>query len=154
MHYEDDRIAVRELSVQAFGGSVREKFVTTDQSYLAHLKLQDVDLSALADFVPGATGRLQADIGLQGKGQDLTQMAVYGSAAVLQGSYRSFAVERADASFYRMGNALTLDFLSARLPGGGSLGLEGSVDGDSLNMSFMLPAQTFRRCRPWNRRPI
>lgn len=138
VHYEDDRIAVRELSVQAFGGSVQGEgeFVTTDQSYLAHLKLQNVDLSALADFVPGATGRLQADIGLQGKGQDLTQMAVYGSAAVLQGSYHGFAVERADASFYRMGNALTLDFLSARLPGGGSLGLEGSVDGDSLNMSF------------------
>ena len=138
VHYGDGCIAVRGLSVQALGGQLQGEgeFLTTDQSYRGHFKLKDIELAALQAFVPGASGRVTADIGLQGQGQDMAQLVIYGSASLHAGSYQGFSVERADASFYRSGDALQLDFLSAQLPGNGSIGVEGRIQGQELQLAF------------------
>ena len=138
VHYKDNRISVKKLSVGAFGGQIQGEgeYIITDQSYLGHFKLKDIDLASLQDFVPGASGRVTADIGLQGRGQDLDALVIYGSASVVNGSYQGFQADRADASFYRAGSDLQLDFLSARLPGNGSLGVEGRVNGSEMDLSF------------------
>jgi len=64
-------------------------------------------------------------------------LTVYGSADILNGTYRNIPVERASASFMRKGNDLTIDFLSLNLPNDTDLGLEGSItNGSALDLRF------------------
>lgn len=137
--YQDGRIVVRSFSADVFGGHVEAagEFDAGTAAYDGHVKLAGIDAAQLADFVPGVSGRLSADLGIAGQGNDLASLSVYGSAAMADGGWQGIAVPEAHVSFYREGPLLTIDYLSARLSNGGSIGAEGTIrENEQLDLDF------------------
>ena len=142
--YAGGAISFENLNAKAFGGTISGEgiFDTGDRSYTAHLVTDGVQLARLrtdadAPLPEGMDGALHADLGIAGQGADPAVLTVYGSADILNGTYRNIPVERASASFMRKGNDLTIDFLSLNLPNDTDLGLEGSItNGSALDLRF------------------
>ena len=139
---------LQDARVQAFGGRIsgEAELTLADASFTGHAKAEGISLAALAPCLrpylgdvqlPDIAGTLAADVGVSGQGADMTQLALDGSASVSRGSYGSLPIDRLGASFSLRGRDLTLDYLSARLPNGSSIGLEGTVtDGTALSLAF------------------
>ena len=142
--YAGSAISFENLNAKAFGGTISGEGIldTGDRSYTAHLVTDGVQLARLrtdadAPLPEGMDGALHADLGIAGQGADPAALTVYGSADILNGTYRNIPVERASASFMRKGNDLTIDFLSLNLPNDTDLGLEGSItNGSALDLRF------------------
>ena len=139
VRYEDDRISVKSLKANIFGGKVQGEgeFYTQDTVYNAHLKADALDGASMADILPGVSGKFTADVGLHGAGKDVDALSIYGTAAAEQILYQGISVTRADASFFKQGPELRFDALNLELADGGRLGMEGSImDGHKLDLSF------------------
>ena len=139
VRYSDQRIAVEHFQAEAFDGYLQGEgeFYTTDLSYNAHIKVDHVDASAAGQFLPGTIGRFTADLGIHGRGNDLDQLIVYGSASAADIQYQGLQVSKMDASFCKQGPSITLDYLSLGFPEGGTLGVEGTIqDGSKLDLAF------------------
>ena len=139
--YADGTISFHDLTAEIFDGKLSGAgvFDTRDQSYTAHLTADGIRLAGLralsAAMPEDLDGTLRADFGIHGQGADAP--TVYGSAEMLNGSYRMIPVEHANASFILRGSDLTIDFLSMKLPNGTELGVEGKVMGGSaLDLRF------------------
>ena len=139
VRYEDERISVKSLKADIFGGKLQGEgeFYTQDTVYNAHLKADALDGAALADILPGVSGKFTADVGLHGAGKDVDALSIYGTAAANQILYRGISVDKADASFFKQGPELRFDALNLQLADGSQLGMEGSImDGHKLDLSF------------------
>ena len=139
--YADGALSFQNLTAQVFGGTVSGAgvFSAGNKSYTAHLTADGIALAELrAAGIPvpeDVSGRLHADLGVGGQGTDASTLSVYGSAEVLDGSYRAIPVERASASFLLHGKDLTIDFLSLNLANDTDLGVEGTItDGSALDL--------------------
>lgn len=134
--------------VQAFGGQLsgEAELTLADMAFTGHAKAEGISLAALSPCLrpylgdaqmPDVTGTLAADAGFSGQGADMAQLALDGSVSVSRGAYGSLPIDRLGASFSLRGRDLTLDYLSAHLPNGSSIGLEGTVtDGTALSLAF------------------
>lgn len=143
-----DRVLyVQDARVQVFGGTLAgEAEVSLDDvSYTAHVKAERVALASAVPLlaakagvsVPAITGTLTADLGFSGTGTQAETLVADGSLSVTDGAYGSLPVNRLGGSFSLRGRDLQLDYLSARLPNGSSIGLEGSVTGgETLDLAF------------------
>ena len=141
--YADGVLSFENLTAEFFGGKLSGAglFDTADRSYTAHLTADNIALAQLrsADLsLPdGVEGHLHADLGISGQGTERSALAVYGSAEVLDGSYRNIPIERASASFMMRGSDITIDFLSLNLANDTDLGVEGRIiGGSSLDLRF------------------
>ena len=157
VHYESGLLTAR-LASKVLGGTASGDvaFHTGDGSYEAHVEGQDFageELSALM-AVDGLSlsGRYRADVVLQGKGQDEDSLLVYGTLAGDGASYKGVAANSLAASFFKQGERLHLDYLGMEFASGGSLGVEGDIDGaSSLDLLFYgtaLPLETVRLFAP------
>ena len=132
VRYQDKNIFVRNFNAQVWGGKASgEAVLTTDNlGYTVHLKAENIDAAQGAAFVPelaGITGRVNADIGGNGMGTDLSTLQLYGSAGARNVNYRGLTIDRASTSFYLADDDLIVDYLSINMPNHSSLGLEGSI---------------------------
>ena len=135
VRYEDGRVYVQDAKVSSLGGTVQGELELSaaDWSFTGHAKVQGVDLKSAAAALPEVavlrdlTGRASLDVGFNGRGTDYKKMAYYGSLKLEQGSYQGLPIERAGTSFALLGDELTIDALSVRLPQHGDVGLEGKI---------------------------
>lgn len=137
--YADGRIAVRDLTAAMFGGAVRAvgEFEAAARQYAGTLSLQEVEVAAWGVLPDGWRGRFSADMGFSGAGADMGTLRLYGSAAMREGDLFGIAVSEAQASFFKDGDSVRLDALSARVEGGGEIGIEGRVtQGKTLDLAF------------------
>lgn len=137
--YHDGRIAVRDLTAEMFGGTVRAagEFEAAAQRYAGTLALQGVETAEWGVLAEGCRGRLSADLGFSGEGADMGKLRLYGSATMRDALVYGIAVEGAQASFSSDGDDVRLDALSAQVEGGGEIGVEGRVaQGKALDLSF------------------
>ncbi len=133
VRYEGGRVFAKNVYAEVLGGKVSGEatFLPKDLTYTGHVKVQQLDAQAVAALYPAAadlSGRISADLGFSGKGQDLSALEAYGSLSHRGGSYGALPIERINASFALKQGKLTLDYASARLPNGTSIGLEGAID--------------------------
>ena len=140
--YQDDAVYLSNIHANTFGGMVTgdAELMAMDLSYNAHLKADGINVSQLRNFVPALSevdGRLFGDIGINGVGSDINQLKLYGSATASNVRYSGAEIVRADTSFYIEGDDVKVDYFSATLPQGGSLGVEGTVtDAAKLDLNF------------------
>ena len=142
LRYVGEMIYLTDTSANVFGGSVTgsAEIKTDDFAFNAHVKANGLDAASLSEFGGSdkiVTGRLFADVGINGRVSELEQFKIYGSAKASGLDVEGFYINDADASFYFVDDDLTIDYLSAKLPGNGTLGLEGTItDITNLNLNF------------------
>lgn len=142
VRYEDGSVSLQDVSVAAFGGTVRGEAVFTpaDLHYTAHLVADGIDVQQALPYVPelaDLTGRVSCDMGISGTGTDTSALQAYGSARLQAGSYRGLPIESLTASFFAQGRDVTIDYASLNLPNRSTIGIEGKVtDGSSLDLAF------------------
>lgn len=142
VRYEGGRVSVQDVSVSAFGGTVRGEgtFSPSSLTYAAHLVGSDIDTQQAASYIPelaDLTGRVSFNMGLSGTGTDTSDLQAYGSAALQAGSYKGLPIESLTASFFAQGTDVTIDYASLNLPHRSSLGIEGKVKGGrKIDLAF------------------
>ena len=125
-----------DTSANTFGGNVRgtAEIRTSDLSFNANVKANGLDAAALCDFADSdqiIDGKISADVGINGIGGDIEQIKIYGNARASALDIEGLHVNEANASFYIRDENVTIDYLSAKIPNGGTLGLEGTITADS-----------------------
>ena len=139
VHYENDCIEVKGFAADVFGGHLQGdgECMIASRTYNGHLHLQNMDAGTLSDFIPGIEGRMTADLGIHGMGNDFDALSIYGSASLADANYQGMHMSDIHTSFYKNGNEIKLDYLSAVLDHGGKFGLEGTIiDKDKLDLAF------------------
>lgn len=145
VRFAGGRLYLQELRAEALGGRVSGEGELEPKSlgFTAHLKTENIDLPQVSAALPNVpelaefTGSASADLGLSGVGDDLEKIEAYGSAKLENASFRDLPIEHLAVSFRLAGDDVTVDFLSARLPGHSDVGLEGKItDGRKLDLAF------------------
>ncbi|MBR1729581.1 MAG: translocation/assembly module TamB domain-containing protein [Selenomonadaceae bacterium] len=140
--YQGDSVYLTELNANAFGGAISGDFelYAMDMAYNAHLKADSIDISRFAEIVPEVemlNGRISGDFGINGVSDELDKLKVYGSATISNFDYEGVAANRIDASFNVNGDDIKIDYASADLDGGGTVGVEGTIkDGSKLDLAI------------------
>ena len=130
--YSDGKIALKSLKANIFDGEVdvSGEFDASKLKFDGTAKLGGVDVSGLGDDITsGATGRVSGDLGFAGEASDISNIALYGSASLVDGSFGGVVIPAARGSFYYEGGDLMLDYVSCALENEGELGVEGTVNG-------------------------
>ncbi len=139
LHYVGDMLYLNDLSADICGGNVAGtvEVKTSDRSYNANVKATALDAATICKLVNtelNLDGKISADLGINGGN---APMKIYGSAQATALDFDGFKLNEANASFYFTDADLTLDYLSAKIPDGGTLGLEGTVKGSGrLDLNF------------------
>ena len=135
-----EMLYLNDARANVFGGNVTgtAQIKTADKTFDANVKARGLDaatLCALANSAQIVNGSISADIGVDGSNPD--QMKIFGNASANSLDIEGFAVNEANASFFLRDKDLTIDYLSAKLPNNGTLGLEGTVtDLNKLDLKF------------------
>ena len=142
LNYADDAVYFSNFHAETFGGIVNGDFAlqANDLSYNGHIKATGIDTEAVQDAVGNyfdVGGKISADVGLNGVGKDLQNLKIYGEATADSANYKNFIISSANTSFFLDGDDLTLDYLNAKLPNRGTVGLEGTImDLGKLDLKF------------------
>ncbi len=142
LRYVGDMLYLSETNANILGGTISgtAEVKTADLSYNANVKANNLDAVTLCEFI-GSTetvyGKISGDLGINGIGADGQNMKIYGNAKATTLDYNGLHVDEADASFYWHDNNLNIDYLSAKIPNRGTLGLEGNIiDAKNLDLKF------------------
>ncbi|MBR2179696.1 MAG: translocation/assembly module TamB domain-containing protein [Selenomonadaceae bacterium] len=142
LKYQDNAVYFSNIKADTFGGTVSGDFelMAMDLSFNAHLNVNGVNISRFSNYAPVLAeidGLVFGDIGINGIGNDLDALKVYGSVTASNVKYKDVEIIRADTSFYVEGDDVKIDYLSATLPEGGTLGVEGTItDTNKLDLMF------------------
>lgn len=139
LRYIGEMIYLTDTSANVFGGNVTgsAEIKTADFSFNAHVKANGLDSATLCNYAGSEqiiNGKIFADLGINGGDEP---MKIYGSAKTSGLDFEGLHLNEADVSFYFTDNDLTIDYLSAKIPDGGTLGLEGKItDLSKLDLAF------------------
>lgn len=154
--YGDGMVVINKASADAAGGSVSLTGTFDARSYDCTGKAvingvqagqaaalvraagggTDGDTNVLAELAE-AGGSVSGEVSFAGNPGDMGSARVFGNIRGAGLTYQGLAIDALNGSFALQGDKLTVDYLSCMLPGGGSLGLEGSVlFGQSVDLSF------------------
>ena len=140
--YVGEMIYLTDTSANVFGGNVTgtAEIKTDDFSFNARVKADGLDAATLSEFGGSdkvVSGKIFADVGINGIKTELAQIKIYGSAKAVGLDVEGVYLSKANASFYFADDNLTIDYLSANLPNNGTLGLEGTIkDITELDLNF------------------
>ncbi|MBQ3727113.1 MAG: translocation/assembly module TamB domain-containing protein [Selenomonadaceae bacterium] len=142
LRYVGDMIYLTDASANLFGGHVEgtAEIKTEDFSFNAHVKANGLDAATLCEFsgsTKAVSGKLSADVGINGKPDEIALVKIYGNVGATALNIEGFQVNDANASFYFSDDDLTLDYCSVKLPNNGTLGMEGTIlNTTDLNLNF------------------
>ena len=138
--FAGEMLYLNDVSANVFGGNVTgtAQIKTADKTFNASVKANNLDAATLCAFANTdqiVDGKLSADVGVDGSNRD--NVKVFGNASAAALDIKGFAVNEANTSFVLLGDDLTIDYMSAKLPNNGTLGLEGTVtDLNKLDLKF------------------
>lgn len=142
MRYFNNAVYFSNLQAETFGGTVSGEVEVQAQTlaYNAHIKANDIDLAQIKNFADvdiDIDGNIFADVAVNGVGNDLGNLKIYGDAGAGTLNYQNFTVSNINSSFYMNGDNLTIDNFHAQLPNRGAIGLEGTVNHwDNFDLDF------------------
>ena len=112
--FKDNLLVIDEMTASVFGGKIwlAGKLDASDMKYSAHVKAENLKTESLPSSLTGLSGLLSADLGINGKGEELSTAEIYGMATLYSGSYQGIDIEQAEVSFYKQGESVKLDALS------------------------------------------
>lgn len=133
--FKDNLLVIDEMTANVFGGKIwlAGELDARDMKYTARVKAENIKVEELPSSLNGISGLLSADLGINGKGEDLSTAEIYGMATLHAGSYQGIGVEQAEVSFYKQGESVRLDALSMTTSDG-RLSLAGTVEGTKLDL--------------------
>ena len=140
LNYVDGMLHLNDTSANVFGGNVTGtvEVKIDDFTFNANVKAHNLDAATLFNFAGSeeiASGKISGDIGINGGGDN--PIKIYGNATAADVDFQGVIVNEANASFSFMQDNLTIDYLSAKLPDNGTLGLEGKItDMSNLDLNF------------------
>ena len=140
LNYVNGMIHLNDTSANVFGGNVKGtvEVKTDDFTFNANVKANNLDAATLCNFAGSeeiVSGKISGDIGINGGGDN--PIKIYGNAAAANVDFQGVIVNEANASFNFTQDNLTIDYLSAKLPDNGTLGLEGKItDMSNLDLNF------------------
>lgn len=137
--FVDNRITVPSLTADILGGHVEAEgeFDASTMRFDGHAKATNVDVSPLAELLPGISGRASADLGFAGNADALDQTSVYGSVLAHDISYLDIAAPELSASFFHDAEQTQIDYMSLHLENGGEIGVEGKILGmETLDLAY------------------
>ncbi len=140
LRYAGEMIYLSDTSAQIFGGNITGtvEVKTSDRSFNANVKARGIDAATLCEYSGSEKiidGKISADLGINSDGT--SPMKVYGNAQATALEFEGLHVNDANASFYFSDDDLTIDYLSAKLPNRGTLGVEGTItDISKLDLNF------------------
>lgn len=146
--YGDSMILINKAKASLAGGEVSltgsfdaKKYDFTGSAEIAGVSARE--LVALADNsgsraeLASLSGSISGDVSFAGNAHDMEGIKLFGSLRGSSLSYQGLVVSDLAGSVAKQGNKITVDYLSCKLPGNGSFGLEGSmVLGESVDYSF------------------
>ena len=142
VRYAEDTVYADQLRAGIWNGRIsgEAELQAKDLSYTAHIKTDGLDAADAAKYLPEAeeiSGLISADLGLHGKGTELSELTVYGSLSAEQGRFRGIPVDRLNTSFFVKGDNITVDYMSIQMPNRSSIGMEGTIqNGRFLDLAF------------------
>ncbi len=107
-----------------------------DLSYKGSFKLNNIDLSVFNNYVPDITGTGVIRGDFKGTGTDFANLNLSGRMEVTNGSYQNIPIEKVEASFYKDGNSLQVDAMTASFANGGRLAAKGGMIDNRLDINF------------------
>lgn len=143
VRYDGSQVFVKNVYAEVFGGKLTGEvnFSPKDLKYIGHVKAEQIDAAQAAAFLPSLdnlTGRTSADLSFTGEGTDISGIHAFGSLKHIGGAFYGLPIERVNASFSMDAGDLMLDYASARLPHGTSIGVEGSIKDIAGNPTLAL----------------
>lgn len=142
LHYVNGMIYLNDMGANLLGGNVTgaAEIKIEDLSFSANVKANGFDaatLCNLAGTTKNINGKIFADLGINGSVQNLADLKIYGNAKATALNFDEFLINETNASFHFSKNLLTIDYLSAKLPDNGTIGLEGKInDFNSTDLNF------------------
>ena len=142
LRYVNNAVFLSNIYAESFGGTVTGEAELSAQTlaYNAHVKANGIDISAVRNYLENGVeifGKVDADVALNGTGDDLSTLKVYGSANGTNIAYQNFLVNNFETSFYLHDDDVKFDYLNLKLPNRGTVNLEGTfVDLKKLDFDF------------------
>ena len=149
--YGDSLVVINKAEAHLAGGAVSLAGSFHDKTYdftgsaglagvsageLAALANNAGHTGGMADLA-SLSGSISGDISFAGNDNDLGGIRLFGSLRDSSLSYQGLVVSDLAGSVAKQGDKVTVDYLSCRLPGNGSLGVEGSlVLGQRVDFAF------------------
>ena len=146
--YGDSMIVINKAKANLAGGevSLTGSFDAKSYDFTGSAGLFGVSAGELAVLANDSgsmaelaylSGSISGDVSFAGNAHDMEGIKLFGSLRDSSLSYQGLVVSDLAGSVAKQGNKVTVDYLSCRLPGNGSFGLEGSmVLGESVDFSF------------------
>lgn len=147
--YADSLVTVNKANLNIAGGSVEAagSFDAKSYDFLGSAKLSGisasqavglaqnvgVDTSSLAEL----TGSLGGDFSFSGNANNPSDTKVFGNVKGSNINYKGLVIKNLDGSLAKQGDTITVDYLTAAMPNGGTFGIEGNVVlNESINVDF------------------
>ncbi len=146
--YADSMVVIQEASADIAGGNINAlgTFDAKSYDFTGNVKLIGVSAGELASIASNqgintdfsaAAGNINGDFALAGNGHNIEDVQLYGAINGNGLSYQGVVVDNLKVSLARQGKAISIDYLSCLLPGGGSFGLEGTIVPDeTIDVAF------------------
>ena len=98
-----------------------------DFVYKGSFRTSNIDLAMLQAYLPDVTGRAAMRGDFKGQGLDFAGLNLSGRLEMNDGSYQMIPVQQVQASFYKEGDNLQVDALTASFANGGRLAAKGGL---------------------------
>ncbi len=136
--YADNKIFVDDLRADFANGWIwaSGRCDLSDLTYKGSFKASNIDLSVLNEIVPNITGTAIIRGDFKGQGIEFSGMDASGRLEINNGSYQNVPVEKVEASFYKNGDSLQIDALTADFANGGKLAAKGGMIDNKIDADF------------------
>ncbi len=136
--YAQNHLYVDDMDADFAGGWLwaSGQLSLDDMSYKGTMKASNIDLTVLHEYLPDVTGTGVIRVDFKGQGTDFSGLDLSGRVEVNDGSWQNIPVASVEASFYKQGDALQVDAMTASFANGGRLAAKGGMTGDDLNINF------------------
>lgn len=144
VRYENSAVYLSEIEAETFGGSISGEGTlrASDLAYDIHVLADGIDLTRIQNDLNVAaldevSGKITADLGIHGVGDDTSTLEIYGSAKTRGAQYKFLPINSVDVSFHTQNKDVMVDYLSAEFPNRSSIGIEGNIkNGEELDFNF------------------
>lgn len=137
LHFADEVLTVEEVSGALSDGRFQGegRILAADGSYQLRLQAENFSVETFSAYLPDVSGKVRADLAIDGKGMDFADARVYGSAALQDGAYRNIPFTRLSANFYKQADVIDVDSVSLILPQG-EVSAAGKIRDGRMDFNF------------------
>lgn len=136
--YVQNQVFIDDLRADVLGGWLwaSGQCNVNDFIYKGSFRTNNIDLAMLHDYLPDVTGTAMMRGDFKGQGLDFAGLNLSGRMEINNGSYQMIPIEQVEVSFYKEGDNLQVDALTASFANGGRLAAKGGLVKDEITADF------------------